>query len=314
VSRAVSVVIASRNRPRAVRRCIERLAVQTYDQHVLEVVVVDDGSEVPYEGLREEFAGRLDVRLARRQRGGPGPARNTGVAAADGRLVLFTDDDCLPEADWVERLVLAHAMHPRAILGGRITHAMPENPYSTASQILASYLYAYFNRDPADCRFFTTNNLALGRDVFEELGGFDETIPVPTSEDRELCDRAVHLGHTLRYVPDAVVGHAHPLGPLSFWEQHFSYGRGAVYYRRRHESRGQGIVRTEPASFYMDMLRLPFRQGERGGRGVFLASLLALSQAAVAMGFFAEAWWYDANRRKEVEDPARGSLPEGGET
>lgn len=115
------------------------------------------------------------------------------------------------------------------MVGGRTFNALPENPYSAASQLLVDYLYTYYNADPERAGFFTANNLALPAESFRAIGGFDSTFPYAAAEDREFCDHWLHHGHRMRYAPEAVVYHAHALTLRTFWRQHCTDGRGASH-------------------------------------------------------------------------------------
>ncbi len=88
--------------------------------------------------------------------------------------------------------------------------------------------YAFYNANPADARFFTTNNLALRASLFHDFAGFDERFRV--SEDREFCDRWRHRGFLLAYEPEALVVHRHPLTFASFCRLHFQFGCGAAQF------------------------------------------------------------------------------------
>ncbi len=280
----VTVVIPTYRRHAQLASCLGALASARYPRERLEVIVVDDGSSAPPHEVVRRAAESLPVRLYLAPHGGPGAARNAGVENSRGDLIAFTDDDCLPDEGWLDALARRHLASPNAIVGGRTVNALPDNSYSTASQLLVSYLYEYY----ADARrhrrrFFTTNNLAIGRRAFEEIGGFDPTTPCRTAEDRDLCARASHRGMQLAYAPDAIVHHAHALDARSFWRQHHRYGRSALYVERARARRAGERVRLEPLSFYLGMLAYPFSAGEKG-RAPRLSVLMAATQAAYAHG------------------------------
>jgi GT2 family glycosyltransferase len=172
------------------------------------------------------------------------------------------------------------------MVGGKTVNYLKGNPYSTASQLLIDYLYAYYNADSSQAAFLAANNLALSARLFRELGGFNPALRI-AAEDREFCDRWRHQGFSAIYAPEVIVQHAHHLSLASFWKQHFRYGRGAYLFRQVRISRGQPRIRREPLLFYLDLLMYPFRQGY-GQRSFLLALLLMGSQVANLLGFMWE--------------------------
>ena len=134
-----------------------------------EVIVVDDGGPDYLEPVLAEFRDRLQLRLITQANRGPGAARNAGAAVANGRLLVFIDDDCVPAERWLSALVRVLETHPDRLLGGPVLNALPDNPYSTSSQLIATYVSEYYAKGRANERFFTTNNFALSAERFREL-------------------------------------------------------------------------------------------------------------------------------------------------
>lgn len=281
-----SVIVPTYDRPDQLSLCLEALAEQRLALYRFEVLVVDDGSPRSPETVVRRVANRIDVRLVRRTNGGPPAARNTGAKHARGRFLAFTDDDCRPDPGWLPSLADAFARTPDTLLGGRTVLGNPDNPYSAASQRLNTHLYEYFNGDPERASFFASNNMALPARDFRDLGGFALT-PTRTAEDRELCHRWIASGRRMRFVPEAVVSHAHRLSLTGFLAQHFHYGRGAVHYHRLRAASAAQRFRLEPPSFYLGLLGAPWRDG-LGVRAWPQVGLLAVSQMANAAGFFWE--------------------------
>ncbi len=282
-----SIVIPTHDRPRQLATCLQSLACLDYPRDRFEVIVVDDGSETPPEAVVASFCGQLDVTLLTQAHAGPAAARNTGAARAKGKFLAFTDDDCAPAPDWLQSLTARFARASDCAIGGRTLNALPDNLYLTASQLLVAYLYGYYNANPDQARFFTSNNLAMPTDRFHTMGGFDTTYTRTAAEDRELCDRWLHHGYRMTYAPEALVYHAHVLTFRAFWRQHFRYGRGAFYFHQARAHRARGRIRLEPLSFYLNLLRYPFSQVQ-GWHALLLAALLVMSQVANATGFFWE--------------------------
>jgi GT2 family glycosyltransferase/SAM-dependent methyltransferase len=274
-----SVIVPTRNRSSQLRDCIAALERQNFPRDQFEVIVVDDGSEPP-------LTVEPGIRLVRQSHDGPAVARNTGAAHARGRWLAFTDDDCLPDANWLTVLAAQLAARPDHLLGGAVVNILTDNPYTAASQQLVSYLYSYYNADPSQPRFFTSNNMAVAAAAFRDAGGFDAELPRAAAEDRELCDRWLHQRRPMTFVLEAVVRHAHPLTLRTFWRQHFNYGCGAHYYHLTRAQRGGGPLRVEPWRFYVDLLRYPFTTAVP--LPLRQAALLFVAQAANALGYLKE--------------------------
>ena len=282
-----SIIVPTYRRPAQLAVCLEAMTHLDYPANRFEVIVVDDGSDAPPEAMVTAIRDRLDVTLLTHPHGGPAAARNAGAARAKGDVLAFTDDDCAPAAIWLR--AFSDRLDPSGdcAAGGRTLNALSENLYSTASQLLIDYLYAYYNAESAHARFFTSNNLAVPADGFREVGGFDVTFPLPAAEDREFCDRWVHRGHRLVYAPEAVIRHAHSLTLRRFWRQHFDYGRGAFHFHQIRAVRGRHRMRVEPAAFYTGLLLHPLARAPRR-HALRLLALTVLSQIANTTGFLAE--------------------------
>ena len=126
----VTVVIPTYGRPRQLKACLAALAEQTLAEP-WEVVVVDDGSPQTLDSVGPAWSGRLDLRVIRQDNAGPAAARNRGVQEARGTFIAFTDDDCLPEPQWLDTLVRAARERPGALVGGTTLNGL-------GSELLAS--------------------------------------------------------------------------------------------------------------------------------------------------------------------------------
>lgn len=280
-----SVVIPTYNRPASLRRCLEAVADLDYPRHRYEVIVVDDGGDLPLEEVVGSAIQGLDVLLLQQRNRGPAAARNLGCSRAGGTFIAFTDDDCRPDPNWLRAMAEQFAKTPDDMLGGSVVNALPGNPFATASQQLLSYLYAYYEDRRDGCRFFTSNNLSVPAERFRDIGGFDAAYLRAAGEDRELCDRWQWLGLGMTYAPRAIVHHAHDLTLASYLRQHIRYGIGALDFHECRARRRPVALRPEPPAFYLGLLRYPLR--EAGGlSGIRQLLLMGLSQVAGASGFF----------------------------
>jgi len=306
----VSIVVPTFARPAELARCLD--AIAALERAVpFEVVVVDDGGPEPLDALIAARAARLDLHLVRQPRGGPAAARNAGAARARGAWLAFIDDDCTPDPGWLAALVRELERDDRRLLGGSVANALPGNPYATASEHVAQFVYDHNRTARAREPFFRTNNIALAADLFRAVGGFTTTIPSRTAEDKELCDRWVAHGLALAHAPSAVVRHAHDLTLAGFLRQHFGYGRGILAFRLIRRERSAGPFVPEPARFYLDLVLSPLRRPPVAGRWR-RSALVLLAQLATIAGALREAvvWRWPASAARSVARSAPDSRVE----
>jgi len=280
-----SVIIPTLKRPsRRLQNCLEALAGQSFRS--FEIIVVDDGSDFPPGEIVGNFADRLDVQLVLNNRLGPASARNLGAKMAKGKMLAFTDDDCEPAPDWLQKMAdsIVITKESNIALGGRTVNVMNNNLFSIASQCLISYLYSYFQNRPG--RFFTTNNIVLPVKLFGEIGGFDYRIPF-AAEDRDLFDRWQYMGYGMQYIQEAVVYHKHSFTLFSYLKQHMAYGQGAFFYHRLRSGRKHLPINIDQKKFYLGMMRFPFSHF-RNIKATLIVLLLVISQVAYAIGYFFE--------------------------
>ena len=196
----VSVVVATHQRRALLARLVEALECQ--DRRDVEIVVVDDGST---DGTWEELerlaaACKHPMRILRQDRPtGPAAARNRGWREAQGRVVAFTDDDCVPTPGWLQTLT-APILEDRADVAQGVT--MPPRAQWDGSGPFARTMWV-LDEDG----FYATCNMAYRRDVLERAEGFDERFLRPFGEDTDLAWRAIEAGARTAFVETAVVHH-----------------------------------------------------------------------------------------------------------
>ena len=161
--------------------------------------------------------------------------------------------------------------------------------------MLVDYLYQYYNADQK-LTFFASNNLALPREGFHAIGGFDANFFHAGGEDRELCDRWRRHGYRMIYAPEALVYHTHALTLRTFWAQQFNYGRGAFRFRRACSQVNDERIVLEPIRFYLHLLGFPLSQ-TRGWQAFLLSAVILSSQLATGAGFF----WECISRSRKLQ-------------
>jgi GT2 family glycosyltransferase len=211
-TRVCDVVIATRNRPAALRRCLEALSRQTATG--FGIIVVDDCSDTEVAtGLDPESAGGTPIVVERLDRpSGPARARNAGVAASDAEYIVFIDDDVVANREFVEA-------HLETVGGGTPDHPVvscgpfvqpgdwdptPWNLWEArqAKKEADNLLRGVYE---VTWRQFHTGNNCLSRAVFEAVGGFDESFK--RAEDDELALRLDQHGCRFVFEPRAIAWH-----------------------------------------------------------------------------------------------------------
>lgn len=196
----ISVIIPTYHRNDLLAECLDLLApgVQTFPADRYEVIVTDDG----YKTTAEEMIRELYpwVKWVAGPRKGPASNRNNGAKHAQGEWLAFTDDDCLPNSNWLsgyaeaiigESLALEGAIHPL----GNCNQDLSECPVNLTG----------------GC--FWSANIAVKRSLFEEIGGFDTNYTLALGEDADLKERLLAFTK-ISFVPNARVDH--PVRLISF--------------------------------------------------------------------------------------------------
>ena len=193
----VSVVIPTCNRPDLLRVCLEALE-RARESADFEVIVSDDGGDdASQRMIASEFTW---VRWVAGPRRGPAANRNTGVAAASRNWIFFTDDDCIPDPDWIPAFEAGRRRFPACrVLEGRTIADRPRLRIDEESPV-----------NPKGGNLWSCN-MAIERAQFDALGGFCESFPYAAMEDSDLRLRLVSAGVRMEFLPDAVV--VHPYRP-----------------------------------------------------------------------------------------------------
>lgn len=243
-----SLIIITLNRATLLKRTLEGLARQA--RQIDEIIVIDNGPTRD----TEQVVSASTARYVPEPRRGYGHARNRGLAEAQGAVIYFLDDDCVPEPDWSD--VLWKVLHSgdADLASGSRTPGQPGlaarlEYLSTDGPVLSPNLAA----GPA--RHLSTSNLILRRDVVAKVGCFDTTLAM--CEDRDFTTRARKLGFRLRYEPKARVTHYPAIHRLSdYLGKMRHYGTGTSQYFRRWQEE-EPLARLFPASPALRLLMLP---------------------------------------------------------
>jgi GT2 family glycosyltransferase len=190
----IAVITTVRDGEDALRGLADALEAQTLRD--FEWVVIDNASR----DRTAEVARARDATVVAEPRPGRARARNRGVAATNAELLAFTDADCRPQPEWLERLT-ACLKRGEPLVAGRVvvTTSEPPNPIERFDAL-------WRFRDDPQRGWAPTANLGMRREAFDAIGGFDADYR-HIGEDVDLCLRAGDAGFALTRCPDAVVEH-----------------------------------------------------------------------------------------------------------
>jgi GT2 family glycosyltransferase len=197
-----SVIICTYNRSPLLGRVLRSLAYQSVSSDEFEIIVVDDGSTDGTARLCAIIRGELpNMRyISTGKNLGLGCAENIGVRSARGKYLLFIDDDCIAQKDWVEGQTAALERQP--VVAGAI--ASPASSYIKLCHNLSQFHAFMKRRKTAEMESLAGANMGLRPSVLRDLGGFDEKSKAP---DWELMLRARSKGYPIYFAPEAVVLH-----------------------------------------------------------------------------------------------------------
>lgn len=199
----VSVVVPVYNDVPALRRCLSALAAQDYPGEV-RVVVVDNAST---DDVAAAVPPDPRFELLHETRRGSYAARNTGVRAATGEVLAFTDSDCVPRPDWLRRGVEALRTEPRPdAIGGAIELFFPHGSEPRTGPEHFEVRHEFQQRKYIEeWSFAATANVLVTREVFDRVGMFDPGLR--SGGDTDWGTRLVAGGGRLVFAPEVVVGH-----------------------------------------------------------------------------------------------------------
>ena len=228
-----SFIIPVFNRPDEVDELLESLTHQTLRD--FEVVVVEDGSDVPCRDVVERYADRLQVHYYDKPNSGPGQTRNYGVERAEGDYVLILDSDVVLPEGYLQAVDHELAATPCDAFGG------PDRAHASFSKMQKAINYAMTS-------FFTTGgirggkkkmdkfyprsfNMGVRRAVYHELGGFSA---MRFGEDIDFSTRLIRSGHVSRLFQSAWVWHKRRTDLRKFFKQVHNSGIARIHLTKRH--------------------------------------------------------------------------------
>ena len=237
----VSVVVASYNGARTLKTCLNSLVRLNYPDY--EVLLVDDGSTDTTPQICSNYTGK--IRYIRQENHGLSVARNTGIAAAQGEIVAFTDSDCRADEDWLFYLVGDLITSRFTGIGGH-NFLPPEDSPVAAAVLVSPGGPAHVMINDRLSEHVPGCNMAFYRWALEEIGGFD-SIYRQAGDDVDVCWRLQQRGYRIGFNPAGFVWHFRRSTLGAYLKQQRGYGEAEALLVRKHpeyfNSLGGGVWR-----------------------------------------------------------------------
>jgi glycosyltransferase involved in cell wall biosynthesis len=291
----VSIVIPAYNCASILERCLASVCAQTYPRCRYDIVVVDDGSidgtaDVA-RSLARGWGGRLTV--VRKANGGPGSARDAGIAAtgADVDVIAFIDADCAAESNWLECLVGRLVASGAAGIGGPLLNVAA--PGWVSSYLQAANFYRHRLRN-GKVDYLVTANVAFWRSDLLAVGGFSKLEGV-WCEDADLSFRFIQSGRTLVLASEgSVVHYGSPTSVRRFMRELYWYGFGSGILARdwpRARKPSRQFIRHLGALVLSPVLALSHARRAGLLRALSFCPLIAVEHASFCVGLGRAAMW-----------------------
>jgi glycosyltransferase involved in cell wall biosynthesis len=234
---AISVIIPAKNEERILGHCLEAIAANRLPTGAFEVILVDNGSTDRTLEIACAYGDKLNLRTLVVPGVHISALRNRGAREARGNILAFLDADCVPPETWLQNIV------ENARFGDRISGADYLIP--PGSSWVARAWYDRGPRQQKTASFIPAGDLVVRREVFEQLGGFNEGIQ--TNEDVEFCRRARQAQLLVQPLESLAVVHlGTPQTLKAFFRKHHWHGTHVLrVFRQNFPS----LVNLKPLAF-----------------------------------------------------------------
>lgn len=247
-----SIIIPVYNRPEEVIELLDSLTMQS--QHAeLEVIVIEDGSEVTCEKEIKPYETQLNLKYIKQQNMGPGMARNNGAKVAVGQYLIFFDSDCVLPSDYLIKTEQHLSADPLSCFGG------PDRAHQFFSPIQKAISHSMTSvfttggirggKKKMDKFYPRSFNLGVEKSVFEEVGGFSD---MRYGEDIDFSMKVLEHGHKIGLIDETFVYHKRRTSFPSFFKQVFSSGTARIDIASRHKG-ALKVVHLLPSAFVLSL-------------------------------------------------------------
>jgi glycosyltransferase involved in cell wall biosynthesis len=219
----ISIVVPFHNNQDAIQLCCESLLNQTYPANCYEIIFVDNNSTDNSLAIISRYS---SIILLQQPVQGSYAARNLGLRTAQGQIIAFTDADCVAAPDWLEQIAAAMESPEIQLILGAYSGIRAKFPASALSAYENAKNRYIFQSEDKSLYYGYTNNMAVRRAVFDQIGLFSE---VARGGDVMLVRKFLNLGadykRSLRYIPNMFVDHLEFNSVLDYFKKVLVHSR-----------------------------------------------------------------------------------------
>ncbi len=274
----ISIVVPFHNNQESIQLCCESLLNQTYPRDRYEIVFVNNNSSDSSSAIVSEFA---SITLLHQPIHGSYAARNLALQSTRGEIVAFTDADCIASPDWLQQIDVAMQLPDILIILGAYSGVRARFPASALSAYENAKNRFIFQGEDKSLYYGYTNNMAVRRSVFDQIGLFSE---VARGGDvmlvRKVLNQATDYKHSIRYTPTMFVDHLEFNSVAEYFKKVFVHSRSVA--RLHEKSLMRPLTNRERHHAFRDMLIME--------RYSTLESILAYFTIAFGLLFWIAGW------------------------
>ncbi|WP_417411319.1 glycosyltransferase [Hoeflea sp.] len=287
-----SIIVPVYNNPADLRNCIESLKALDYPARDYEIIVVDNNSTDGTAAVATELGVTC---LSETRFQSSYAARNTGIKAARGTFIAFTDSDCVADKGWLKAIDAVSDDEAAGCFAGEILSVKP----TTTVERFSDKIGLLRQKGPLSGWHFKpyaqTANAVYRKSVFDQIGLFDPT--TKSGGDAAIAWRMLDkTAYTIRFVPEAIVYHHHRTSVPDLYAQFRRYGGGKMSWAlSQPDYPPPAIAALEKDIVATFVKHLELLETHSVAEDVLFSGLKAATQAAQLSGYLQDLLRYTTN-------------------
>lgn len=223
-----SIIIGTLNQEKILKKTLLTLFEQLYPKDEYEVILIDSMSGDGTESMIKTLTPTCSFKYIRRENQGKVNARNFAIDLAQGKIILFTDADIPCEPNWLAKHMKYQMEFSNTAFIGQTIRQRKLDQYDTEIPKKFKML------QKVNWSYFLSGNLSIRKEYLLKAGFFDEAFKEYGWEDIELGYRLNKMGIALRFIPNALNYHFHPVNDEDLLKIMYKMGRSAAIFYKKH--------------------------------------------------------------------------------